>query len=507
MKISLSAAQERNLLDALNECIGFRQVEEEEGELYVALMRYAAGHSKRVELDDFIEIEYFSMYDALREMLDTVLEHGVDACAYAFESVSDDYREFIIDVNEVLRQSGDPSDTLLLTLTKGSSGSSYKVNEREVSKDISSRLNNLKIDCTELFTLDIQTPERLGIGGSYNTKTNEIEIFRGAALLGVDSRYYGGKLSPKEAVSVSKDAYMSLVAHSFLHELAHLCERCIPELSIRDDSVSQAVHQIVSAWATHMSQATGMPEPFFVAMLEGAVPDPSNFTDPVKSTVVEIHEIGHSIYSHCSRFKLTLLHLSSIDTKTMFVRPTFVPQIKKKILDGQLLMKSVSGDFMARMEKTPEDAKKQAYDWEDTILEEYKDALDSGGLIFRPKSEIATTDDLLATLKRKKAKLYHNPHLHVEDFVYSSEIPEDLFYTVEGNANLLTMAYDGDAFEQIALVLEHMALTPSRSIAIDIGDPFLGMTIEEGIVQYVYSDYGEVFTKVTLEEAWWLLTL
>ncbi len=502
MEIRISSAQKRSLLDAFNECIGFRQVEEEEGELYTALMHYAAGHSKRVALDDFIDIEYFSMYDTLKEMLDIVLEHGVDACEYAFNSVSNDYREFIIHVNEMLRQSGDPSDILLHTLTEKTGGSLYAVDKKEVSKDIASRLETLKVNCTELFIPEDKTPSRISVGGSYSPKDNEIFIYLGADLLGVDTKFYGGKLNIKEASSVSKEAYTSLVTHSFLHELVHLCERCIPELAISKPAVHQSISQVVSAWAAHTAQVTGVSEHFLAAQVMSG-----NAPSDLEDTMFEISSIGHSMYSHCSRFKLALLYVSSIDTKTMFVRPSFVPQIKKMILDNQILMKTVTGDFASKLGTTTSEANEYAYEWEDAIFQEYKSAINSGSIVFRPKSEVANTDDILATLKRKKPKLYHNPYVQVEDFVQSSEIPEDLFYTVDGNANLLTMHYEGDAFEQIALMLDHMALSPSRSIAIDIGDAFLGMTVEDGIVQYVYSDYGESFTKVTLEEAWWLLTL
>ena len=376
------------------------------------------------------------------------------------------------------------------------------MNKAEVSRGIASRLKSLKVNCTELFTPDDKTSSRISVGGAYDVKKNEIQIYLGAGLFGVDSTFYGGKLNIKEASSVSKEAYTSLAAHSFLHELVHLCEQCLPEIAISKDTVNQAAHQLVSAWAAHTSQTTGVPAPFLIAQAQGGTAPPD-----LQASILESFEIGHMAYSHCSRFKLALLYMTSIDTKAMFIRPSFVPQIKKSILDTQLLMRTALGDFSSKLDTTLLEAQKQAYKWEEAIYQEYKDAIDSGGLVFRPKSEIATTDDVLAALNRRKSKLYHNPSMQVEDFVYSSEVPEDLFYTIEGNANLLTMRYEGDAFEQIALILDHMTLTPSRSIPVNIGDPFLGMTIEDGVVQYIYSDYGEAFTKVTIEEAWWLLTL
>lgn len=501
MKISLSATQERKLLDAFNECIGFRHVEEEDGELFTALMRYAMGQSRRIELDDVIDIEFFSLYETLKEMLDTVLDHGVDARIYAFENVSDDYRDFIIDINKLARQSGEPTDSLLLTLTKAG-GSSYTVDRREVMKDIKSRLDTLTVNCKDIFTLSATDSERLGVGGSYSPKTNTIDIFRGANFMGVDSQLYGGNLSPKEISSVSKEAYTALVAHSFLHELAHLCERCIPEQSIGSNTASQAMLQYIQVWARQMSQQTGAPEAMYIAMVQAGTT-----LDPLQDELSELIEAGQIIYGHCSRFKLALLYLTSIDTKKMYIRPELVPQIKKAILDTQLLAKDSSGDFVSAMKSTISDARDQAYNWEAEIYEQYRDAIARGGLVFRPKSMVLMTDDILAAIKRKGSRVYHNPYTQTEDYTRAVDVPEDLFYTVEGNANLLTMRYDGDAFGQIAALLQHMELVPSRSITVDIGDPFLGMTIEDGVVQYIYSDYGERFTKVTLEEAWWLLTL
>ena len=191
----------------------------------------------------------------------------------------------------------------------------------------------------------------------------------------------------------------------------------------------------------------------------------------------------------------------------MYIRPELVPQIKKAILDTQLLARDSSGDFVSAMKSTISDARDQAYNWEGEIYEQYRDAIARGGLVFRPKSMVLMTDDILAAIKRKGSRVYHNPYTQTEDYTRVVDVPEDLFYAVEGNANLLTMRYEGDAFGQIAALLQHMELVPSRSITVDIGDPFLGMTIEDGVVQYIYSDYGERFTKVTLEEAWWLLTL
>ena len=499
MKITLSAHKTKELLSSFNECIGFRQVDVEDGELLTAIVRYASGQSKTIALEDAIEIEFFSMYNALRGMLDIVLEHGVDARIYAYHSVSNDYREYIIDTNTRLAK----ADELLETLTQTAQG--CVIDAEAVRDDIQGRLNKLIVNCEPILDPDEQGHDRLYTGGTYSPIKNEIQIYRGAVHLAVDSRFYAGNLTRAEISAVSKEAISALTAHSFLHELAHLCERCLPELDIGRGATARARSDSVSMWAANASQVTGVPESVLIAMLMGGLPNLPLDGASVRDGLTELTEHGRSIFGHCARFKLTLLYLASADTERSFIRPEFLPQIKKEILDSQLLVRDLAGDLSANMKLTKAAAMDQAYGWEHGIYKEYREAIASGDLIFRPKSKVFDTSDVSITLSKRKKSLYHNnPLEYMTDY---TEPLDDLYYTVGGCANLLTVPHKGDAFELIASALGGITLIPSGSIPIIAQEPFLGITIENGVAQYVYSDFGEKFTKVTVEEAWWLLSL
>lgn len=511
MKIHMSKDANERLLHAFNDCIMFRSVSRDSAtHLGVALLRYASGKEAGIyipeDADDLLEVEFFSLYDALKAMLDSVCMNAVNAREYAYNKVSPIYREFIEMVNQSAIHDGGEFDSLIDTMQRTAASGEYVVDRDVVAGEIKSKLDTLSVDCSEIFTPQIRGPERLDCAASYNVKTNTIHVYTGTLHSLADTALYEGNLDVPGVFSIPKDKLGALVAHVFLHELVHLCEPCIPEMSIVDHTTNSVVQDAVAQWASMLESELGLPEAVCMGILNGTIPDITGMSESVKDLTISVKQSGHDIASHCTRFKLTLLYISSV-AETRFIRPEFIPQIEKEILGNQMFLRDAAHGYGVHLTTDRSESIKKAYAWEKSLYSAYNRAVEEGSVQFRPKSYVAQTDDLLVTLEKIRRKLYHNPvsvDVYAEPLVHTQD---DMFYTVGEIANLMSMRFVGDAFAQIMLVLKHRHLTPSQEIQLPRGIPFLGIMDTPDFVKFIYSDSGDRFTEVTLEEAWWLLAL
>jgi hypothetical protein len=500
MKIKVDKKQEDKLLRSLSECIGFRSVNVSV-EFTQAVIQYTFGKTDTITSeDDSLEAEVFSLKEYLKDTFDHVCENAVDARIYAFENISDGYRRYLKLANDHQEMNNKPTDEIFEDISDLSGN--YVFDKSEIAKPIASKLNSLTIDCSQFLTDDPsrQGLDRLSLGGSYNRKTNTLIIHPGSLAFSLTE--YHASPDPKYLLNSKRDAIISVAVHSFLHELVHICEPCMLEQKIGTEDSKQLQGMLVEQWAMQFGLSPNEVERIF----DGNLQDPTNKLDSLKRSLFEINKSRHTAYGHCTRFKLALLYLSRSNKNVMFIRDRFVSEIERLILEEQTLVEHPQG-FGSRFPQGQSGAESYAYDWETKVTSAYMESIDQGEISFTPQSEVVDTDDLLISLKKASRKFTrHNPYAEAFDDV-SVSTNQDLFYSIDGETNLFRFEYEGDAFDKMTLILNHSELIPSSEAIISLGEPFLGMYARPDYTAFMYSDNGERFTEVTIEEAWWLLTL
>ena len=434
-RLRLSSARRDRLEEGFRNCVAYRSEDDDSPILYAAIQRYLQRRGGgRIE-SDLIDIEFFSLEDALVRVLNLVLDHSVEARCWAFSRLSANARKILIATNSYSKSKGAKTKTDPLISTLSTSSGSISYDHQAVGRDIQSRLDNLEVEC-KMYIKSSDSSSGVTLG-SYNPANNTISLATLPAPFSLSGK------SSSEIMAITREAFASLVAQTFLHELTHLCERCAVEKGpIADSILEQVTDPKVLAFMQELAGKFGYSQRQINEVIMGARADPTKMLAQIRKESKTERDSLNLAFAHCSRFKLTLLKLTS-NPEFQLIRPSFSAAIEATILADDPLQLAQTKP-MGSLAK----AGRFAYQWEEDLLDDIEYPV-----AFVPRSYVASTDTLSDKIfERIAPKLRRNA---LEALPPENLPGSDLLFLYNGEANLMKADFpEGeDAFGSIARVL------------------------------------------------------
>lgn len=446
-----------------------------------------------------------------------VLEHAVDAREFVFLNTNDSekfilrswpriisrFEEYMV---HPLKRTTSSQDALLYPErqpTYDPLTNLYDTNKTKALRDTKAKLTNefetLQISCiSSLVEFDAQ------LLGFYEESRHTLYIFPFAHIL--DRRNSAITQRTKSVISAT-------LAHTFLHELAHIIEPSEPNRQFH--LVSKLISEKVNKY-DYMGQDR---------RIKSILDDPE-------------FKVMQNYLIHGERFRLVLLYLSH---KIGFVRDGVFEQIKAAIQAKPFYTVTESKPVLTKTGRqkmsygrpvttgnvvkfdTPkrEDAEDLAryearitYDWELELEQSFIDYLQSEGCpIIMPKTIVERVADLNAKLIELDPRLVRlgatkPPRPNDAQGSYLKLDVKTLLVHPQGFTNLYLVESEKDPFELFTECVIGNDSIPYRIQDIPTKVPFIGVVSENDSVYPIYSDgVSDKIYPITLEEFWWILSL
>ena len=321
----------------------------------------------------------------------------------------------------------------------------------------------------------------------------EIPFIRGFRVLGMTSgsriRIYPLAHVFKKKVQSFQSEICALLAHTMIHELAHIFENCDVEK--------------------------------YAALCGDFEKNKTQDIKEIERLFMEQSKFGY--FGHCSRLKLFILY---VGLKLGFIRVDFFTQIKETIKLQDVDFTDQEGVIFANIPEKLNDESQSTYEhritysrWESAIQDEFINAMASEKRpIVVPQSFVRKTQDLYETLKEL------DPKLGTRAFSFSKSKPRSNYAESKSGVKARLLTYDVletsdgvlnhyliDADEPFMNIYDCLGASQSRKVNVfefREGYPFLGITLKENAICPIYVDgFSRQVHEISLEEYWWILSL
>lgn len=505
-QLTLNPSERALLTEQFRKCLVFTFEDEESDaqfrrEFEDALSKFNITSQGAFTLSQPMNVIFSELQPLFESAVDLICLHGIDARLQALRHLPSFVLEHFMDIAEhgVLNQNIDfDKDPLVYTLLYDDPSTNlYKSFIGFEESRILNLLRTLIVDCSEPFSPHFGEDAL----GTYSPSTNTLHLF---TLNFFNSSVVDLPANNPNLRYLTIKFMMKLYAHTSLHEFAHMLEQCWAERGI-SGSIKKSLHNswyLLDSLATYLEgkNETRLREALNQGVTFGSIQDLRKFLGNSFSVNAFVENLENMI-GHCSRFKYALLYLVSRQESLFKMSASVIQAAYTNIQNNVEFEKHVGEDMLYVPFHLGEGDNPylQAYGWEDALVDYEKVNVDN--IAFGSSVEKTTNviEDLLSrqkSIRSNYAKASRNLNL----------VRDEVVYAYRGEPNLLALDYSGDAFALILNVLlggepRKLSETPFKPQA------QLYLIRSERGFEFVYSAEGKHLSYVTLEDAWWLLTL
>ena len=534
--IKLSKRQREKLSEQIKDCLFFIPYSGNSAKLLnEGVVRFVkqSSRSNRIPLSENIPLKLIFLGDLFDKAIDLIIEESVEASLYAFREAPDNYKECLTRYAKSIDPSVLEKDPVIkLSLAKYNTQRYYpsdfagtgnfKNVKKELASIISSDLERLSIACYEYANRKKKsgTPDIYTLG-TFSPSRHELKLYPLSILLSVgrksireqDTRNMLNSEISQNTLMARSDFVAALSLETMIHELSHLVFKCTTEHRIKTHLLTRDNRRLAEEKGVSFSEAQKIVREY-VSL---------GFGEGISNILLANKELD-GLISHAIRFKLGLLYFLSVPSEVQLIRQQFVPSIKRKIKQSQILkFDSSSGEIEI---EAPYVKKKHIqkyrdefsvldkdvlfdtqYEWQDPLSYVYQDALNKSDLRLTFRSGIVTTSDLENTLERIRSRSnYAETKYQFADQVDLAD--DDLLFAFEGNANILSIPFLEDPLDFMLQLVNRHELMSSRNAGIgESAGLYMMFDNDEMRIKLVYSPDAEIFFEITTGEAWFILAL
>jgi hypothetical protein len=501
-KLKVSDEKLKTITKGIQNCYFVNQIASDESEqpfvsdlFYDTLYPYEAVYEDDLEVADIearltqiekkrtnapiVELTFTNARDILQFAIMGVFEHAVGAHIFALENISNIsltnhfrrvslFQSYETYTNRTIRLDykfiyDDP--------LKHESYTVFDENTRkfEITNEAMSNLRETMEFLAKYLTVECESPIEGRVGFYGRTRGFNIKIYPLAQVF-------------KKKVQRFQSELCALLAHTTIHELAHIFENC------ESDKFVALYGEI---------KKSGLPK-----------------NDVRVVELVDSFMTEKGIYfDHCSRLKLFILY---VGLKLGYVREDIFNQVKEIIKLQDVDFTKQGGHFFASIpnEKLEGESDstfihRMSYSrWESAIQDEFINAMASEKRpVIVPQSFVRQTHDLHKTLEEIDLVLGRAPRPNYSDSKSRVKLTYDVLETTDGVLN----HYLIDSDEPFMNIYDCLGASQSRTVSVSEfreGYPFLGITLKGNSICAIYVDgFSRQVHEISLEEYWWILSL
>lgn len=528
--ITMSKNAKSRIKDELQRCVIFRLANDDEIMPYVTFtdMLQQMGDARSIAQGDFpmaLDFEIIDMTEGYMEFLEHLCDNAIDAKEYAMAQQPLFMTEYLKSMGSFATtklQQANEYDAFLLLMDKRDPR--YSVILREMRDVTQSRLNSLRIDCSQFVSQGYETRVFGSPFASYNANDNKLYVFPLSILYQLLVFENKEVSNPSKLKNITKDFIANLTMSTFAHELTHTIQQCEFEFLLLNLVAAFAGEEVVlKALRTrapndpiiftikqHLMQVGGSITalgPDRMKDILQALGDPQ-FKRLNNMTFEEYLESIPQYGSHCTAFKLTLLYLMTEDNPVFKINMFNRSEIRDIILKQSPFAKSTlpissPQSLLYEFNASPD---KFAYEWETKYI---RDPIRSSPFLkFKPSSTVVKTNRLKKKLIDHIALQRTRTRSNFKRSETLTQTRVDNFaYAYNGEANLLKFELEEDAFSFLANMVLNGEPTLERDIDVDLGSVGLYLMCENEGITLLYSDGEGGVGELNVEEAWWVLSL
>lgn len=504
--ITLTPVERALLTESFRTCLAFSFEDKEADEQFQREFKKALGNFKITSQGAFtlsqpMNVVFTELHPLFENALDLICVHGIDAKLQALNQLPSFILEHFADVayyhskNQEINFDKDP--LFYTVLYNDPSTEMYKSFLRFENSRLSSLLRTLNVDCSEPFSTFFGEDAI----GAYSPSSNTLKLF---SLNFFNHSLFGLPEKSPNLKYMTVKFLMKMYAHTILHEFAHLLEQCWEENTI-SNTIKEHFHRswyLLDSLASYLEWKSDTK--LRDALNRGVTFSSEQELRKFLGSSFSLNKFAESlsgITSHCSRFKYTLLYLITRPESLFEMTPSVVSAAYDNIQKYPEFQEHIGENMLYVPFHLGEDNNPylQAYDWEDALVDYEKINVDN--IVFG--SSVEKTTNVIEDLLNKQSRLRPN---YAKKTHSLNLVRDEVVYAYRGEPNLLALDYSGDAFALILNVLlggepRKLSETPLKSQA------QLYLIRNERGFEFVYSAEGKRLVYVTLEDAWWLLTL